>query len=67
MDSFMCVYMGQICDKPVAEDRDWGTIASHSVAIMGGASMIRVHNVPASVDSAKITDAIRLFPSVSSS
>lgn len=29
---------------------------------MGGASMIRVHNVSASVDAAKITDAIRMYP-----
>lgn len=38
--------------------RDAGTVAAHTTAIAGGADIIRVHNVFAAVQGAKVADAI---------
>jgi len=40
-------------------DRLEGTIASHTIAIMNGADIIRVHNVKAAKRAAQIADAVR--------
>lgn len=40
-------------------ERDYGTVAVNTVGILGGADIIRVHNVDAAYQTAKITDALR--------
>ena len=39
--------------------RDWGTAAAVTVAIMGGAHIVRVHNVAAMVQVVRVADALR--------
>jgi dihydropteroate synthase len=45
-------------DQPAAE-RDWGTAAAATASILQGAHIIRVHNVRAMVDVARVADRIR--------
>jgi dihydropteroate synthase len=53
--SFLRVALG---DRPPAE-RDWGTAAAVAAAILGGAHIVRVHDVKAMADVARTVDAIR--------
>jgi dihydropteroate synthase len=41
-----------------AEKRRWGTAATVAAAVLGGAHMVRVHDVAEMVDVARISDAI---------
>ena len=41
------------------KERDFGTVAVNTIGIMGGADILRVHNVTAAVQAAKVTN--RLF------
>ncbi|HOO25461.1 MAG TPA: dihydropteroate synthase [Clostridiales bacterium] len=50
--------IGAATGETKAEKRDPGTIAAHTVAIAGGADFIRVHDVGAAVQAAKMADAI---------
>jgi dihydropteroate synthase len=43
---------------PPAE-RDWGTAAAVAVAVMGGAHIVRVHNVAAMARAVRVADALR--------
>jgi dihydropteroate synthase len=43
---------------PPAE-RDWGTAAAVTVSVMGGAHIVRVHNVGAMVQVVRVADALR--------
>jgi dihydropteroate synthase len=40
-------------------DRDWGTAAAVTVAVMGGAHIVRVHNVAAMAQVVRAADALR--------
>ena len=40
-------------------ERDWGTAAAVTVAVMGGAHIVRVHNVAAMVQVVRVADALR--------
>ena len=40
-------------------DRDWGTAAAVTVSVMGGAHIVRVHNVAAMVRVVRVADALR--------
>jgi dihydropteroate synthase len=40
-------------------DRDWGTAAAVAVSVMGGAHIVRVHNVAAMAQVARVADALR--------
>ncbi|MBQ7045291.1 MAG: dihydropteroate synthase [Clostridia bacterium] len=42
-----------------ANERDIGTSAANTIAIMGGANIIRVHCVKTAIDTARVADAIR--------
>jgi dihydropteroate synthase len=44
--------------RPPAE-RDWGTAAAVAVAVMGGAHIVRVHNVAAMARAVRVADALR--------
>lgn len=52
--SFLRVPLG---DRPPA-GREWGTAAAVAVAVMGGAHIVRVHNVKAMTDVVRTIDAI---------
>ncbi|GLD99759.1 hypothetical protein PINS_up008487 [Pythium insidiosum] len=56
-------FIGQICGRAEPKDRAWGTAATCCAAIAGGADVLRVHDVPAMVDVAKMADAIWRAPS----
>ncbi len=51
-------FIGHILDKTPPE-RDTGTMASVSAAIMNGAHIVRVHNIKMTLETVKIIDAIR--------
>ena len=49
---------GAYCGNPPFEQRLPATIAAHTAAILGGADFIRVHDVPESVQAARMADAL---------
>lgn len=53
--SFLAAAIGQTA--PAA--RDWATAAAVTAAILGGAHIVRVHNVPAMVHAVRVADAVR--------
>ena len=50
--------IGTPCGDPPFEERMPGTIAAHTIAILNGANIIRVHDVKEAVQAAKVADAI---------
>lgn len=53
--------IGQSCGNPPFKDRMAGTVAAHTISILGGANIIRVHDVAEAVQAAKVTDRIILI------
>jgi len=53
--SFLKAALGE---RP-ADQREWGTAAAVAASILFGAHIVRVHNVPAMVDVARVTDRLR--------
>ncbi|KAJ9176005.1 hypothetical protein P3X46_014499 [Hevea brasiliensis] len=53
-------FLGEICARPAAIERDPATIASITAGILGGANIVRVHNVSLrdNLDAAKQCDAM---------
>jgi dihydropteroate synthase len=51
-------FLGRILDREPPE-RDTGTMAAVSAALLNGAHMVRVHNVKMAVETVKVIDAIR--------
>ncbi|CAA7053637.1 unnamed protein product [Microthlaspi erraticum] len=51
-------FLGDICGRPEASERDPATVACVTVGILGGANVIRVHNVRDNVDAARLCDAM---------
>lgn len=49
--------LGKVLDLP-AEDRLEATLATTAIGIMGGADLVRVHDVQANVRAARLTDAV---------
>ncbi len=52
-------FLGKILDEPVAAARDMGTLGAVAVAVLRGASIIRVHDVHSAVQVCKVVDAIK--------
>ena len=50
--------IGQPCGNPPFDQRMPGTIAAHTLAIAGGADIVRVHDVKEAVQAARVADAI---------
>ena len=50
--------VGLACNEPDAKKRLPGTLAAHTAAIAGWTDFIRVHDVPESVQAARMADAI---------
>ncbi|CAA7048820.1 unnamed protein product [Microthlaspi erraticum] len=51
-------FLGDICGRPEAAERDAATVASVTAGVLGGANIIRVHNVRDNADAAKVCDAM---------
>ncbi len=51
--------IGALVGNLPAEQRDPGTHAAHTVGLLGGANILRVHDVPGAVQAARVADAIR--------
>ncbi|KAL4346266.1 hypothetical protein GQ457_17G015350 [Hibiscus cannabinus] len=51
-------FLGEICNRPAAVERDAATVASVTAGILGGANIVRVHNVKDNVDAVKVCDAM---------
>jgi dihydropteroate synthase len=54
--SFMAAATGPLSD----DDRDWATAAAVTAAVLGGAHILRVHNVAKMVIVVRVADALRL-------
>lgn len=50
--------IGYAIGNPDFKERLYGTISANTVAVMGGADILRVHDVAAAVQAARVTDAI---------
>ncbi|CAE5963517.1 unnamed protein product [Arabidopsis arenosa] len=53
-------FLGDICGRPEASERDPATVACVTAGILKGANIIRVHNVRDNVDAARLCDAIMM-------
>ncbi len=51
-------FIGRILDRPEAKDRVWGTAAACTAAIAAGADILRVHDLPAMSDVARVADVL---------
>ena len=51
-------FIGKLCNQPSPSDRLWGTAAACTIAIAGGADILRVHDVKAIKDVCLVSDAI---------
>lgn len=51
-------FLGEICGHSVASERDAATVASVAAAVLGGANIVRVHNVRDNRDAVKVCDAM---------
>lgn len=57
-------FMAPVTGHDAPADRDFATVAANALAIANGADAIRVHNVGAGVDAARVADAaLRQNPS----
>lgn len=50
--------IGTPCGDPPFEERLPGTIAAHTIALMGGANILRVHDVKEAVQAARVADVV---------
>ncbi|PRQ51008.1 putative transferase [Rosa chinensis] len=59
-------FLGEICNRKAAIERDPATVASVTAGVLGGANIVRVHNVRDNLDAVKLCDAMlrrkRSFP-----
>ncbi len=51
-------FLGKIIDQPVPALRDNATLGAVAASIIRGASIVRVHDVPSSVEVCKVIDAV---------
>lgn len=51
-------FLGEICNHPSATDRDPATVAAVTAGVLGGANIVRVHNVGDHVSAVKLCDAM---------
>ncbi|ETV95871.1 dihydropteroate synthase [Aphanomyces invadans] len=51
-------FLGTLCGRPIPADRGSATAATCAAAIVGGADIVRVHDVAVCVDTCKVSDAI---------
>ncbi|XP_024994503.1 folate synthesis bifunctional protein, mitochondrial isoform X1 [Cynara cardunculus var. scolymus] len=51
-------FLGEVCDRGSAVERDPGTVAAVTSGVLGGANIVRVHNVRDNVDAVKLCDSM---------
>uniref|UniRef100_A0A1D1XQW6 Folic acid synthesis protein fol1 n=1 Tax=Anthurium amnicola TaxID=1678845 RepID=A0A1D1XQW6_9ARAE len=51
-------FLGDICKRDIPSERDPATVAAVTVGILGGADIVRAHNVRYCSDAAKLCDAV---------
>ncbi|CAH9131038.1 unnamed protein product [Cuscuta epithymum] len=51
-------FLGEVCDRQVAFERDSATVAAVSAAVLNGANIVRVHNVRDNLDAVRLCDAM---------
>ncbi|KAJ4960289.1 hypothetical protein NE237_020199 [Protea cynaroides] len=51
-------FLGEVCNRPDATQRDSATVAAITAGILGGANIVRVHNVRDNLDAARLCDAL---------
>lgn len=51
-------FLGETCTRPTASERDPATVASVTAGVLGGANIVRVHNVRDNLDAVKLCDAM---------
>jgi dihydropteroate synthase len=51
-------FLGRILDEPIPAQRDIGTVAAITAAVMRGASIVRAHNAAYTVQACKVADAV---------
>ncbi|PSS29475.1 Dihydropteroate synthase [Actinidia chinensis var. chinensis] len=51
-------FLGDVCARPVAVERDPATVASVTAGVLGGANIVRVHNIRENMDAVKLCDAM---------
>eukprot|EP01018_Ginkgo_biloba_P012999 Gb_09739 [translate_table: standard] len=51
-------FLGKICGRLKADERDPATIAAVSAGVLGGANIVRVHNVKDNLDAVRVCDAL---------
>ncbi|KDO70320.1 hypothetical protein CISIN_1g038230mg [Citrus sinensis] len=51
-------FLGEICNRPSADERDPATIASITAGVLGGANIVRVHNIRDNLDAVKLCDSM---------
>ncbi|KAJ4972917.1 hypothetical protein NE237_006091 [Protea cynaroides] len=51
-------FLGDVCNRPDATERDPATIAAITAGILGGANIIRVHNVRDNFDATRLCHAL---------
>jgi 2-amino-4-hydroxy-6-hydroxymethyldihydropteridine diphosphokinase/dihydropteroate synthase len=51
-------FLGETCSRPAASERDPATVASVTAGVLGGANIVRVHNVRDNLDAVKLCDAM---------
>uniref|UniRef100_A0A7N0T5U1 Pterin-binding domain-containing protein n=1 Tax=Kalanchoe fedtschenkoi TaxID=63787 RepID=A0A7N0T5U1_KALFE len=56
-------FLGEICGRESAAERDPATIACITAAVLGGADIVRVHNVIDNADAVKVCDAMKALRS----
>ncbi|XP_074306161.1 folate synthesis bifunctional protein, mitochondrial-like [Silene latifolia] len=50
-------FLAEICDRPVATERDRATVAAITAGVLGGENIVRVHNVRDCRDAVRLCDA----------
>lgn len=51
-------FLGSVTGRTNAQDRDWATASAAAFCVLGGASIVRAHNVTAVKDAVRVADAI---------
>lgn len=51
-------FLGEVCSRSVATERDPATVAAITIGVLGGANIVRVHNVRDNADAVRLCDAM---------
>lgn len=51
-------FLGDVCARPIAMERDAATVAAVTAGVLGGANIVRVHNVRDNSDAVKLCDVM---------